>query len=94
MEYEFNLTLYKRRLDKLFRACAPHSLNAVKEVLRRHLQDGVRENSKTPSEVLGSMEYSTTKSSGACQTRAHGTAHTAYILQDKGWDIAHALHQL
>jgi hypothetical protein len=30
----------------------------------------------------------------SCQTRAYGTAHMAYILQDKGWDIAHALHQL
>jgi hypothetical protein len=29
-----------------------------------------------------------------CQTRAHGTMHMAYILQDKGWDMAHALHQL
>jgi hypothetical protein len=30
--------------------------------LGRHLQDGVQENSKTPSEVLGSLQYSTTKS--------------------------------
>jgi hypothetical protein len=29
-----------------------------------------------------------------CQIRPHGTAHMAYILQDKGWDMAHALHQL
>jgi hypothetical protein len=47
-----------------------------------------------PSEVLGCLQYLTTKSSGACQTWAHGTAHMAYILHDKGWDIAHTLHQL
>jgi hypothetical protein len=29
-----------------------------------------------------------------CQTRAHGTVHMAYILQDKGWGMAHDLHQL
>jgi hypothetical protein len=29
---------------------------------------------------------------GACQTRAHRTMHMAYILQDKGWDVDHALH--
>jgi hypothetical protein len=47
-----------------------------------------------PSEVLESLQYSTTKSLGACQNRAYGTAHMAYILQDKGWDMAHALHWL
>jgi hypothetical protein len=55
--------------------------DAAKEVLGRHLQDGVQENSKMPSEVLESLQYLTTKSSGACQTRAHETAHMAYILQ-------------
>jgi hypothetical protein len=35
-----------------------------------------------------------TKVEHHCQTRAHGTAHIAYILQDKGWDMAHTLHQL
>jgi hypothetical protein len=45
---------------------APHSLDAAKKVLGRHLQDGVQENLKAPSEVLGSLQYSTTKSSGAC----------------------------
>jgi hypothetical protein len=29
-----------------------------------------------------------------CHTRAHGIAHMAYILHDKGWELAHALHQL
>jgi hypothetical protein len=33
------------------------SLDAAKEVLGRHLQDGVWENSKTPLEVLGSLQY-------------------------------------
>jgi hypothetical protein len=31
---------------------------------------------------------------GACQTRAHGTVHVAYLSQDTGWDMAHALHLL
>jgi hypothetical protein len=44
-----------------------------------------------PLEVLGSLQYLTTKSSGACQTRGHGTVHMAYISYDKGWDMAHAL---
>jgi hypothetical protein len=47
-----------------------------------------------PSEILESLQHSTTKSSGACQTQAHGTAHMAYILQDKEWNMAHALHHL
>jgi hypothetical protein len=29
-----------------------------------------------------------------CETRANGTAHMAYILEDKGWYMAHAQHQL
>jgi hypothetical protein len=45
-----------------------------------------------PSEVLRSLQYSTTKSSVACLTRVHRTAQMAYILQDKVWDMAHALY--
>jgi hypothetical protein len=45
-------------------------------------------------EVLRRLQYSTTKSSRACQTRTHGTVHIAYISKDKGWDMAHALHLL
>jgi hypothetical protein len=44
------------------------------------------------SEVLGSLQYSITKSSEVCQTR--GLRDCAYSLQDKGWDMAHALHWL
>jgi hypothetical protein len=29
---------------------------------------------------------------GGFQTRVHGTVHVAYILRDKGSDMAHALH--
>jgi hypothetical protein len=36
-------------------ALAPHSIDAAKEVLGRHLQDEVRENSNMPSEVLGHL---------------------------------------
>jgi hypothetical protein len=46
------------------RAMNTYSLDVVKEVLGRHLQDEVRENSKTLSEVLGSLQYSTIKSLG------------------------------
>jgi hypothetical protein len=42
-----------------------------------HLQDEVRKNSKTPSEIFKSVQYSVMKSSRACQTRGHGTAHMA-----------------
>jgi hypothetical protein len=31
------------------------------------------------------------KSSGAYQTRTHGTVHIAYISYDKGWDLTHAV---
>jgi hypothetical protein len=44
--------------------------------------------------ILECLQYSTTKSLGACQTRAYETAHMAYILQDKRWDMAHVLHRL
>jgi hypothetical protein len=40
------------------------SLEAANEVLGRHLQYGVWENSKTSLEVLESLQYSTTKSLG------------------------------
>jgi hypothetical protein len=83
-----------RKTWKLPGAWTPHSLDAAKKVLRRHIQDEVQENSKTPSEVLGSLQYSTKKSPGACQTRVHGIAHMAYILQDKWWGMDHTLHQL
>jgi hypothetical protein len=35
---------------------------------------------KTPSEVLGHLEYLAMKSSGAYQTRIHGTVHVAYFF--------------
>jgi hypothetical protein len=70
-------TPYKRR--QLLGAWAPYSLDAVKEVLGGHLQDEVRENLKTPSEVLGRLQYSATKSSEACQIWVHGTVHVAYF---------------
>jgi hypothetical protein len=34
---------------------------------------------KMRSEVLGRLQYSAMKSSGACQTRVHGTVHMAYF---------------
>jgi len=37
-------------------------------------------------------ERKPTNDDGGCQTRPHGTMHMAYILQNKGWDMAHAIH--
>jgi hypothetical protein len=67
------------KTGQLLGVWATHSVNAAKEVLGGHFQDVVQENSKTPSEVLGRLQYSATKSSEACQTRAHGTAHVAHF---------------
>jgi hypothetical protein len=67
-----------KKAGQLLGARAPHSLNAAKEVLGGYLQDAVRENSKTPSEILGRLQYSAMKSSVACQIRAHRTAHMAH----------------
>jgi hypothetical protein len=72
---------------QLLGASTPHSLDTAKEVLRGHLQNEVQENSKTHSEVLGHLQYLATKSSGACQTRAHGTfAHGVLFL---GYGMGH-----
>jgi hypothetical protein len=35
---------------------------------------------KATSEVLGSLQYSAMKSSGACQTQSHETAHMTYSI--------------
>jgi hypothetical protein len=83
-----------KKTGQLLRAWVLHSLDAAKEVLGGYHQDEVRENSKTPSEVLGCLQYSATKSSRACQTRVHGTVHVAYCSLDTEWDMAHALHLL
>jgi hypothetical protein len=77
MECEFNRTSCKRRLDNYSGHEHLTASTQPKEVLGRHLQDEVRENSKTPSEVLRRLQYSTTKSSEACQTRAHGTVYVS-----------------
>jgi hypothetical protein len=76
-----------KKIGQLLGASAPHSLDTAKEVLGGHLQDEVRENSKTPSEVLGRLQYSATKSLEACQTQAHGlsTWHTSPRIRDRIW---------
>jgi hypothetical protein len=57
-------------------------LTALRQ-LRKYLEDAFkmefRKNLKIPSEVLGNLQYSNTKSSGACQTRGHEAAHMTYI---------------
>jgi hypothetical protein len=80
MECEFNRTPYKRRLDNY---PGHEHLTASMQPMKYSEETFNMEygkNSKTPSEVRGSLQYSTTKSSGACQTRCHGTTHIAYIL--------------
>jgi hypothetical protein len=47
-----------KKTGQLLRAWVLHSLDAAKEVLGGYHQDEVRENSKTPSEVLGCLQYS------------------------------------
>jgi hypothetical protein len=71
MECEFNLTPYKRRLDNY----SGHEHLTASMLSRKYSE--VWENSKMPSEVLGSLQYSTMKSSGACQTRGRGIVHMA-----------------
>jgi hypothetical protein len=83
MNCEFNRTPCKRRFDNY----SGHEHLTASMQSRKYskdtFKDGVRDNSRTSSEVLGSLQYSTTKSSVACQTRAQRTVHMAYILQDK-----------
>jgi hypothetical protein len=83
-----------KKTRQLLGAWAPHSLDTAKKVLGGHLQNEVRENSKTPSEVLGRLQYSATKSSGAVQTRAYEIVHVAHFSLDTGWDMARTLHLL
>jgi hypothetical protein len=68
-----------KNTEQLLRAWAFQSLDAAKEVLGGYLQDEVRKNSKTLSEILGRLQYSATKSSGACQTWVHRTVHMAHF---------------
>jgi hypothetical protein len=81
MECEFNRTPYKRRLDNysghkhLTASMQPskyseHTFKIEFGRTRKHLQN-----------YLEACSISTTKSSEACQTRAYGTVHMAYILE-------------
>jgi hypothetical protein len=63
MECEFNGTHIKEDLTTT-RSMSISQPRSVKGVHGDHLQDEVRQNSKTSSEVLGRLQYSTTKSSG------------------------------
>jgi hypothetical protein len=86
MECEFNRTPYKRRLGNYSR---PEHLTASTEPRKYggYLHDEVQENLKMPLEVHGRLQYSSTKSSGACQTWVHRTAHMAYFswIGDGTW---------
>jgi hypothetical protein len=79
MEYELHRTPYKIRLENYL----GHEHLIASMQLRKYSKDTFKmkfgKNSKTSSEVIGSLQYSTMKSSGACQTRGHRTAHVAYI---------------
>jgi hypothetical protein len=73
-----------KKTGQLLEVRAPHSLDAAKEVLRGHLQDEVQENSKTPSEVLGRLQNSPTKSLGLVRPGHIGllTWHTPPRIRD------------
>jgi hypothetical protein len=58
---------------------------ATDSVWRSTVQDGIGR---------ATRGHNTCPGPAPCQTWAHRIAHIAYILQDKGWDMAHALHQL
>jgi hypothetical protein len=61
--------------------CLGHERLKALRQLKKYLEDTFKtefqKNLTTRSEVLGSLQYSATKSSGACQIRGHGTAHMA-----------------
>jgi hypothetical protein len=69
----FIATPYKRRLHNY----SGHEHLTASMQPRKYSE--VRENSKMPPEVLGRLQCSTSKSSGAYQTCAHRTVHVAYF---------------
>jgi hypothetical protein len=79
MECEFNRTPYKRRLDNYSGHEHLTTSTQPSKYSESTLQDEVQKNLKTPSEVLGRLQYSATKSSGAYQTETHGTVHVVYF---------------
>jgi hypothetical protein len=88
MECEFNRTPYKRRLGNY----SGHEHLTASMQQRKYggyLQNEVMENSKMPLEVHRHQQYLTIKSSGACQTRVHGTVHMAYFsrIRDGTWPM-------
>jgi hypothetical protein len=76
-----------KKTGQLFETRAPHSLDAAKEILGGHLQDEVWENSKTPLEVLGRMQYSAMKSSRACRPGHVGLSmwHASPRIREGTW---------
>jgi hypothetical protein len=85
------LATHIKKVGQLLRAWAPHSLDAAKEVLGGHLRDEVRENMKTPLEVLGCLQYSATKSSGLVRPGCTGlhTWHTSPRIRDGTWTTSY-----
>jgi hypothetical protein len=93
MECEFSHNPYKRRLDNY----SGHEHLTASMQPRKYSED-------TFKMEFGRTRRRLQKYSKVCSTRlrrawclsdlAHETMHMAYILQDKGWDMAHALHQL
>jgi hypothetical protein len=77
MECEFDRILYKRRLKNYSGLEHLTALRQPKKCSENTFKMEFRKNTKTLLEVLGTLQYSATKSSGACQTRGHGTAHMA-----------------
>jgi hypothetical protein len=79
MECEFNYMPYKRRLDNYL---GHEHLTASMQPKKYSEYTFKMEFGRTQRylrKVLGRLQYSTTKSSEACQTRANGSAHIAYF---------------
>jgi hypothetical protein len=78
MECEFNLTLYKRRLENY----SGHEHLTASIQPRKYSEDTFKMKFERTRRRL--EKYSTTMSSGAYQRRGHGTTHMAYMFDDKG----------
>jgi hypothetical protein len=82
MECKFNRTPYKRKFDNY----SGHEDLTVLMQPKKYSEDTFRMQLGRIRRRLqkyldvGCLQYSTTKSSGACHTRAYGTAHIVYFF--------------
>jgi hypothetical protein len=81
------ITYHIKKTGQLLGALAPHSLDAARKVLGGHLHDGVWENSKAPSEVLGHCGTRLRRARGIVRPGHTGlpTWHTSPTIRDGTW---------